>query len=227
MPVKHRLPEWERQDNKKKVLSKIIEKPLRFEELLKETKLSRSTLTQHLKDLRKNNEIEKAVKNNKVIYKPTQKTLELPIFEIFAYHKMVKELFKFGEPLHFIFKTEPTGKDRESAYYWDLDPAYLKGKSETELLKAFDKWLSPIVLGSVLQEIKTGKEWTEAVQGIVKRIRNLVKQKDIGKFEEALKALYVDRFNGFQIVLEKVEREKLIHAHFDELFSKIEVLKDG
>jgi len=222
MPIKHKLPEWERQDNKTKVLLKILEKPLTFTELLKETGFSRSTLTQHLKDLRKAKEIEKAIENNRVIYKLTEKGLELPFFEIFAYHNMVRELFKFGERVPLIFRTEPTGKDKERAIYWDLDPAYLKQKSERDLLEAFDKWLSPIVLCSVLQEIKTGKEWTEAVQGIVKRIINLVKQKDIGKFEDALKTLYFDRFDGFQMVLERVEREKLIHAHFDKLFEDLE-----
>ena len=50
---------------------------------------------------------------------------------------------------------------------------------------------------------------------------------DIGKFEEALKTLYSDRFDGFQMVLERVEREKLIHTHLDKLFddhfSRLEV----
>jgi hypothetical protein len=98
----------------------------------------------------------------------------------------------------------------------------LKEKSEVELLDAFDKWLSPIVLCSVIQQIKTSRVWTEPVQGIVRRILNLVKQKDIGKFEEALKTLHSDRFDSFQMVFERVEREKSIHAHFDELFDSYE-----
>ena len=218
MPTKHKLPQWERQDNRAEVLSKILEQSLTFTELLKETGFSRSTLTQHLKDLQRTADVEKAIENNRVIYKPTKKAIELPIFEIFAYHKMISTLFKSGEPLPLIFRVEPTEKHKERAIYWDLNPDSLKDISEKELLQSIDKWLSPIVFFSIVREIKTGKAWTIAVQGILERILHLVKQKDLNKFDEALRTFYSNQFDSLNSVLERVEREKQIHTHFDKLF---------
>lgn len=71
MPIKGKLPEWEREDNRAKIFFTLIQNPLTFTEILNETRLSRSTLTQHLKDLQKQQVVEKAIMHGKVVYRPT------------------------------------------------------------------------------------------------------------------------------------------------------------
>lgn len=70
MPKKGKLPKWEREDNRSKLFSTILRNPLTFTEILDKSELSRSTLTQHLKDLQKEQVIEKTILAGKVVYRP-------------------------------------------------------------------------------------------------------------------------------------------------------------
>jgi DNA-binding transcriptional regulator GbsR (MarR family) len=67
MPEKEKRPIWERQDNRKKVFSALLRKPMTFTELLETTNLSKATLSSHLKKLQKENMIERTI--DKRIYR--------------------------------------------------------------------------------------------------------------------------------------------------------------
>lgn len=71
MPRKGKLPEWEREDNRAKIFRQIFQNPSTFTETLSATGFSRSTLTQHLKDLQKQQIVEKAVIDGRVVYQLT------------------------------------------------------------------------------------------------------------------------------------------------------------
>lgn len=71
MPEKGKLPAWEREDNRANIFTLLLEKSLTFGELLDEVGLSRSTLSGHLSDLQQDGLIEKAIKNNRVVYQTT------------------------------------------------------------------------------------------------------------------------------------------------------------
>jgi DNA-binding transcriptional ArsR family regulator len=71
MPVEHKLPIWEGEDNRKKIFHVLWRRSLTFIDLYYETGFSRSTLSSHLKELQKENVIEKAVENGKIVYRTT------------------------------------------------------------------------------------------------------------------------------------------------------------
>jgi DNA-binding transcriptional ArsR family regulator len=71
LPVKNKLPQWERMENRTKLFTTILQNSLTFTELLNETGFSRATLTNHLKDLRQDGIIEKTIENNRVVYSIT------------------------------------------------------------------------------------------------------------------------------------------------------------
>jgi len=81
MPIKHKRSEWEKEENKNKILLKIQKNPSTFTELLSEVDLVRSTLAQHLKNLEKEGSIERIFKDNKILYQ-VNLARELVILEL-------------------------------------------------------------------------------------------------------------------------------------------------
>lgn len=79
MPEKGKLPAWEREDNRSKIFTLLLDESYTFGELLNEVELSRSTLSAHLSDLQEDGLIEKAIENNRVVYRTTldEKVIEL------------------------------------------------------------------------------------------------------------------------------------------------------
>lgn len=69
MPIKGKLPEWEKESNRAKIFFTLIQNPLTFTKILNEIGLARSTLTQHLKDLQQQQVVEKAIMNGRVVYR--------------------------------------------------------------------------------------------------------------------------------------------------------------
>ena len=69
MPEKGSRPEWERENNRKQIIYTLLENSLTFTELLNETGLARSTLSNHLKELQELQIIEKAIENGRVVYR--------------------------------------------------------------------------------------------------------------------------------------------------------------
>jgi len=98
MPKKHKLPEWERLENRQKIYLTLLGKPLTFTELQKKTGFARSTLSQHLKDMLKSGVINKAIKDGKVVYITAKDK-----------HKIESELLKLrlNAFLEFVSKTDP------------------------------------------------------------------------------------------------------------------------
>jgi len=69
MPERGQRPEWERENNRTQIIFTLLEKSLTFTELLNETGLARSTLSNHLKELQEQQIIEKAIENGRVVYR--------------------------------------------------------------------------------------------------------------------------------------------------------------
>ena len=184
--------------NRKVILRELGQKDMLFSELQKAVNLSSPSLSNHLKKLRKEGYIDKIlVKSDDkdyYFYTLTENALKLPemqnlFFEVATYHRILRELIESGEPITFSTKEERTGK-RERLLYWDISSEYLKNKSEYEIVKALDKWLSPITIFSIMQELKGKTNFTESIQGLIEKLVDVVKQKDSTKFEEALNQLY-------------------------------------
>ena len=69
MPVKGKLPDKEKVDNRTKIILLIMERSMTNKELLHETEFSSSTLANHLKSLMREELIEKAIENNRIVYR--------------------------------------------------------------------------------------------------------------------------------------------------------------
>ena len=91
-------PEWEKENNRTQIIFSLIDKPLSFTELLDNTGLARSTISNHLKELQKDNVITKALLNGRVVYRIT-----------FSEDILEEEIIKanFDVILNLIFKTNP------------------------------------------------------------------------------------------------------------------------
>jgi len=78
MPVLWKSPEMEKLDNRSRILSILLNKSLTFTEVLKESELSRATVSKHLDELQKLEVIEKAIENDRVVYRltPNEEALE-------------------------------------------------------------------------------------------------------------------------------------------------------
>ena len=68
MPVKGKLPRWERSDNRSVIFKKVLDKSQTFTELLNDTGFSRATLSNHLTVLQDEGLIEKALEDGRVVY---------------------------------------------------------------------------------------------------------------------------------------------------------------
>jgi len=74
MPKKGKLPEWEKDENKRHLFRLILAKPASFKELLEQTTTmfsSTATLSKHLNTLEKQGLIEKAIEKGKTVYRAT------------------------------------------------------------------------------------------------------------------------------------------------------------
>lgn len=68
MPKSGLTPEWEKDENKKKIYLALLKKRLTFSELIKETNLSTATLSSHLRNLQTRKLIERTIWNGKRVY---------------------------------------------------------------------------------------------------------------------------------------------------------------
>ena len=98
MPKKHKLPEWEKLENRQEIYLTLLGEPLTFTELQERTGFAKSTLSQHLKDMLKSGAINKAIKDGKVVY-----------ITVKDKHKIESELLKLRLEafLEFVSKTDP------------------------------------------------------------------------------------------------------------------------
>ena len=69
MPVKGKLPDREKVDNRTMIILLLMERSMTNKELLNETDFSSSTLANHLKSLMREDLIEKAIEDNRVVYR--------------------------------------------------------------------------------------------------------------------------------------------------------------
>ncbi|MEM4973460.1 MAG: winged helix-turn-helix domain-containing protein [Candidatus Hadarchaeales archaeon] len=72
MPKKGKRPAWEREENRTRIYLAILGKPSTFAELKKETGLAPSTLTLHLREMKASGIIEKAIENDRVVYRTVE-----------------------------------------------------------------------------------------------------------------------------------------------------------
>jgi len=228
--------------NRRIILEELgLKESMTFGELKKSFKkeysktISSPTLSNHLTKLRKQGFVVKELEEDitekdRQIYKLTEKASNLPevqnlFFEIIAYHRILRELIESGEPIQFSTKELKRG-ERERLIYWGLGSAYLKKKSEYEIVKALDKWLSPIVIFSIIQELKGKTNFTESIQGLIKKLLDVVKQKDLTKIEEALNQIYsqktdfdnVSIMDSLEDIISHVEKQKMVDEHFNKIF---------
>ena len=111
--------------------------------------------------------------------------------------------------------------------FWGLSSEFLENKPESEIVKALDKWLSPITLFSIVQELKGKTRFTETIQGLIEKISAVVKQKDLSKFEDALKILYPSRFEDLENIVVQVEKQKMVFDLFDKNFREYKLSLEG
>ena len=198
-------------------------------------KLSSPTLSNNLKWLRKKGLVEKVnimdeTGKDRYFYKLTEEAFNLPevqnrYFEVVSYHRILRDLIESGEPITFSTKELKTG-ERERLIYWGLSSEYLENKSEDEIVKALDKWLSPITILSIVQTLKGKTKLTESIQGLIEKLVDVVKQKDLTKFEEALNRLYEDKtdfgnvsiMDSLEEIISNVEKQKMVDEHFNKIF---------
>ncbi|MFC1803280.1 winged helix-turn-helix domain-containing protein [Thermoproteota archaeon] len=70
MPVKGKMSEWEREDNRTQLFKLLLEKSYRYNELFRASGFSsKSTLNNHLLDLVESGVVEKAIENGKMVYR--------------------------------------------------------------------------------------------------------------------------------------------------------------
>jgi DNA-binding transcriptional ArsR family regulator len=68
MPKKGKKPEWEKVENRKRILLTLWKQPLSHKELLESLQISRGTLSDHLRDLEEEEIIRKTRRNGKRVY---------------------------------------------------------------------------------------------------------------------------------------------------------------
>lgn len=232
---------WAAQDSARKlaILKAVIGGKTRFNDIWAEVRGSRTSLKLYLDALKKENLINRTKTSHKnVQYTISKGAFSHPllrnlIFENGAYLRILRELI--AERAAYISKERVVRQDeerREAFVFLDLDPEYIAEKSEGELVQAIDKWLTPIVLYAIVQELKTGDKWTEAAYGVTKKLTELSKQKNVDKFEEALRTKYSRRLvqkhfflpsekipiiDSLDDMLEYIKTHKEIELHEEEM----------
>ena len=219
-----------RNRSQRKIFSVLLEGARTFTQLRTETGLSKPVLSDHLKALREQGAIEKAIENDKVVYRRTKGALKLPLLQILlfedgVYGRLQRELSDEREAyVHKVKVTYQDEKRRERYHSLELSPQIVGKISESELIQAIDKWLTPSILYAILQELKTGHGWTKAVEGLTQKLVFLLKQKDIQRFEDILRSEYSRRLANkyFFLPSEKIP----ILESLDDILEFIEVHKE-
>ncbi len=199
-----RDPFWAQKDtennNRDEILRLLYERSLTFTELRKKIGLSKPVLSKHLKSLRQDRKIEKDLENEKVVYRLSKGAYTLPPiqqlrFEIATYLSIQTELTMDREAyVQRSASTYPDEDTLEELVYVELKPESISAITSVEIVQAVDKWLTPIILYSILSELKTGKDFTKAACGLIQRITQLFKRKgDLVRFEDILRQKYSDR----------------------------------
>lgn len=222
--------------NREKIIKELLLKnEMKNKELIESVVIAAPTLSHHLKKLRKEGVVDvKLVKKLKgkdeKLYFLTEKANKLPevrnlFFEIAMYHKILRELCESGEPIRFSTNEMRSGF-RERLIYWDLSSEYLENKSEYEIVEALDKWLSPIVVFAIIQELKGKTNFTETIQGLIEKLIEVVEKKELTKLEEALNQVYskkidfddVSIMKSLEEIINNVEKQKMVDELFDKNF---------
>lgn len=201
--------------NISKILDALLIQPLSFTELYDQTGLSKPILSKHLKSLKKEGTVSRTIINDRIVYKLTKgafrlRLLHTLIFKNSAYRRIQRELVKDREA--YISKETVMYQDkerREGFVSLELDPKFIAEKSDFQIIQAVDKWLTPIILYAMIQELRTGNDWTKIVYGLSQKLVELIKLKDISKFEETLRTIYSERLDSLDDILEyiKVQQE--------------------
>ena len=201
-----RKPFWYQKKTKRrnryKIVSALRKEPLTFTQLEKRVlPLTKTTLRNHLKSMEKEGMVERALIEKRTVYRLTKSALRLPLlhimtFETIAYFRILRELFEEGNPVPIILREKTTYLE-EKTLFKDIDPYFLAQTSESDLIRAFDKWLAPIILYAVVRQLKTENDWTEVIHGVIGKAMNLIKRKDMQSFEEALREYFAKRFDGY------------------------------
>jgi predicted transcriptional regulator len=92
-------PEWEKDENKKKIYLTLLKKRLTFSELMKETNLSTATLSSHLKNLQTKKIIQRTIWKGKRVYEiiPDEEKIASE-FKAFSL-EILLEIFEEMEPI--------------------------------------------------------------------------------------------------------------------------------
>ena len=220
-------------NNRKKIIRKLGLKSMTFTELTKSVEITAPALSNHLKELIQRNIVIKSniLENGRRVYKLTEDAFKLPeiqnlMFEVRTYHKILWELIETGEPVRFSTEEEKMG-EHESMISWGLSPEFLENKSEIKIVETLNKWLSPITLFSIVQELKGKTRFTEAIQGLLEKLSDVVKQKDLSKIEDALKTLYPSQFSALENIVVQVEKQKMVFELFDKNFREHKLSLEG
>jgi predicted transcriptional regulator len=101
MPEKGKLPQWEKEENRKKVFLELLKTPMSHKDLLETLKISRGTLSKHLRDLEEDGIIGKTRRNGKRVYQIIFDDEEKIMDELKAMHfdLLLKLLSDFVDPL--------------------------------------------------------------------------------------------------------------------------------
>jgi len=123
MPKRRKKPEWEREENRSKIYLSLLGNSMSFSELLKKTKLARSTLSSHLKVLLNSGVIEKTIKDGIVVYQTVVDS-----------HKLKSELMRLRLQsfMDLVAKTSPDTFEK--------------------INKLFDEWIKQMEKGSLALE---------------------------------------------------------------------------
>jgi len=168
-------------------IDKTGEFGIRFMNLKREVGLPKSVVWDHLHELQSGGDVAKFLRNGRPHYRTTDQGRK----------KRGIQPFTFGEGCIYWIQRE-LDKERQASFtkirgIWTLEDSnsqFIANKSESGIIEAVSKWLTPIVLWTIMLEWKTGNEWTKAVHSVIKELFELIKQKDKKNFEEALIAKY-------------------------------------
>jgi DNA-binding transcriptional ArsR family regulator len=105
LPRKGKRPEWEKEENRKKIFLALLKEPLNFEKLREKLQISRGTLAKHLRELEEKRIIEKARINGKRVYQIAFDNEERILDELKSTHfdLLLKALAELVDPLFIDF----------------------------------------------------------------------------------------------------------------------------
>ena len=228
-------PRWAqkriKRQNRELILSTLYNSPMTFTELTKKLGLSKPVVSEHLNDLKEQGQIVRDVIRDKIVYVLTSKALKLPfmhtlLFEDGAYNRIARELTRDRDAYDMKERLLYYDTRRLELFnYHELTPKFIAETSERNIIEAIDKCLTPIVLYAILQELKTDQQWSKTIDNVLQKLIELIRQKDVGKFEKELREKYSERLTpkyhflpsekipvieSLDLLLDRIKGEELI-----------------